>query len=102
MKNTLSIVLSVLFVANLLHVEKHNQHSTNGYFFCSENCDNENHFLLSHDCLKCLHKNNKLVNQTTFQYLIKKFKSSSYSFQDQFQNQQLTISLFSRPPPKIL
>ena len=102
MKKTLAIVLSVLFVANLLHVEKHNQHSTNGYFFCSENCDNKNHFSLSHDCLKCLHKINKLVNQTTFQSLIKENKSSSYSFQDESHNKDLPIDLFSRPPPDIL
>ncbi len=102
MKKTLAIILSVLFVGNLLHVESHNQHSSSGYFFCSENCDNENHFSSLHDCLNCLHKNNKLVSQTTFEYLIKKYKSSSYSFQDKFQNQQLTQNLLSRPPPNIL
>tara|TARA_B100000965_G_C19303206_1_gene631065 strand:+ start:255 stop:563 length:309 start_codon:yes stop_codon:yes gene_type:complete len=102
MKKTLSIVLSVLFVANLWHVENHNQHSTSGYFFCSENCNNENHFSISHNCQKCLNKNNRLISQTAFQHLIKEYKNSFYSFQDKSHNKDLPIDLFSRPPPDIL
>lgn len=102
MKKILALFLSALFIGNLLHVDSHDHESTNGYFFCSAECDNEKHRSFSHDCVKCINKNNKVVFQSTMESPVNKYKTRLSFSEKGFNNSVKLFNLYSRPPPSLL
>ena len=101
MKNILIILLSSLLIGNLLHFDSHHD-STEGYFFCSVDCDDNKHHSFHHNCEKCLNKNIKTLIKKPIEIASTQLESLNHIFNQDLNYKKIIFNLYSRPPPDIL
>ena len=53
--------LSLLLLTASFHIESHHNDHSDGYSICNIDCDDEKHHSITHQCEKCLNKNNRLI-----------------------------------------
>ena len=58
LKTFIAYGLSFLFLSAVFHVDHHHQDHHDGYSICDISCDDAKHHSISHQCEKCLNKNN--------------------------------------------
>ena len=102
LKTFISYGLSFLFMSATFHVDLHYQDNHDGYSICDISCDEEKHHSISHQCEKCLNKNNRLVVQEFIDLPYNKYKRALYSLNENFNETFIIFSLYSRPPPSLL
>ena len=79
LKTFIAYGLSFLFLSAVFHVDYHYQDHHDGYSICDINCDDEKHHSISHQCEKCLNKNNRLIVQECIDLPYNKYKIALYS-----------------------
>ena len=102
LKNIITYGLSLLVVATIIHIDHHVDEYQDGYSICDISCDDEKHHSISHQCEKCLNKNNRLVVQEFIDLPYNKYKRALYSLNENFNETFIIFSLYSRPPPSLL
>ena len=101
LKNLITCGFSFAILHGTLHVDFHNHDSFDGFSICNYGCDDERHHLLSHECEKCLNKNNKLINTQVGDFQYNQPKILFYSSSKKRYNNYFYYSLYSRPPPNL-
>ena len=99
LKKFISFGLSIMALSATLHVDLHHEHY-DGYTICDIDCDDEKHHFTTHQCEKCLNKNNSLTKQEKDVLLIDANRFALLFSKIHFKNSFLNFSLYSRPPPK--
>ena len=102
LKTFIAYGLSFLFLSTVFHVDHHHQDHHDGYSICDISCDDDKHHSISHQCEKCLNKNNRLIVQEFIDLPYNKYKRSLYSLNESFNETFTIFSLYSRPPPSLL
>ena len=100
-KHFIKYTLSILFLSATLHVDLYHEHHE-GYNICDINCDNESHDSISHQCEKCLKKNNRLIIQENIDLSFNESSVLSLSPDKSFKHSLSIFNLYSRPPPSLL
>ena len=94
--------LSLLLLTASFHIESHHNDHSDGYSICNIDCDDEKHHSITHQCEKCLNKNNRLIVQECVELSFNGNGIFFYSLNDSFDNALTYFNLFSRPPPALL
>ena len=102
LKMFISYGVSLLFLSATFHVDQHHHYHPDGYSICDISCDDEKHHSISHQCEKCLNKNNRLIVQEFIDLPYNKYKRALYSLNESFNETFTIFSLYSRPPPSLL
>ena len=102
LKIIISCGLSFLFLSTVFHVDYHYQDHHDGYSICDIGCDDKKHHSISHQCEKCLNKNNKQIVQEFIDLSYNKYNRALYSSTENFNKTFTIFSLYSRPPPSLL
>ena len=93
--------LSLLFLSAIVHIETHlHQHSSESSF-CDVDSDSQNHHLLSHQCEKCLNKNQRICISTISDLSIDERISAHITSNTIIYVKSIIYDLHSRPPPNL-
>ncbi len=101
LKTFITYGLSLLFLLTTFHVDIYHHDHHDGYSICEIGCDDEKHHSLSHDCEKCLNKNNRLIVQECIELCYDSYEVSLYSLDENLKDSFLNFNLYSRPPPSL-
>ena len=94
--------LSLLLLTASFHIESHHNDHSDGYSICNIDCDDEKHHSITHQCEKCLNKNNRLIDQECVELSFNGNGIFFYSLNDRFDDALTYFNLLSRPPPALL
>ena len=99
LKNITTSILSLFFLATIVHVDHHMFEPQGGYTICDFSCDDEKHNATNHKCQKCLNKNQKLISIKEIDNSINQRKIRYRIVKNLIDVKSIIFDLNSRPPP---
>jgi len=93
--------LSLLFLSAIVHYDTNHHQNHDEYSICNIDCENQNHHSISHQCEKCLNKNQRFYDLTKIDFSSDEKAGNYFASNDIVYFKSIIYDLHNHPPPAV-